>query len=146
MNESNSQIKQSLAVMKDHGLKYTKKREAMITYLIRRNRYISAREVYEYMNQEYKGISYDTIYRNLRDFEAFDLLETTELNGEQKFRFHCCQEVGHHHHFICTVCGKTKEIHMCPMDFFKEQLGGCEIEGHRFEIFGRCEECRADNL
>ncbi|EAC5411767.1 transcriptional repressor, partial [Listeria monocytogenes] len=65
----------------------------------------------------------------------------TELNGEQKFRFRCCQEVEHHHHFICTVCGKTEEIHMCPMNFFEEQLKGCSIEGHRFEILGRCADC-----
>lgn len=59
----------------------------MITYLIRRNRYISAREVYEFMNQEYQGVSYDTIYRNLHDFENLDLLETTDLNGEKSFVF-----------------------------------------------------------
>ncbi|MDU7008998.1 MAG: transcriptional repressor, partial [Enterococcus faecalis] len=53
----------------------------------------------------------------------------------------CCQEVEHHHHFICTVCGKTEEIHMCPMNFFEEQLKGCSIEGHRFEILGRCADC-----
>ncbi|MGO2787990.1 MAG: transcriptional repressor, partial [Enterococcus faecalis] len=70
-----------------------------------------------------------------------ELLEKTELNGEQKFRFRCCQEVEHHHHFICTVCGKTEEIHMCPMNFFEEQLKGCSIEGHRFEILGRCADC-----
>ena len=136
-----SQVAQSLDTMKENGLKYTQKRESMITYLIKQNRYVSAREVYEYMNQLYKGVSYDTIYRNLHDFEKLYLVELTELNGEKKFRFHCCKEIGHHHHFICTVCGKTKEIHMCPMDFFKEQLSNCEIEGHRFEIYGRCEEC-----
>jgi Fur family zinc uptake transcriptional regulator len=79
----------------------------------------------------------------LHDFAKIDLLEETDLNGEMKFRFHCCQgEVGHHHHFICTVCGKTKEIHMCPMNYFEQQLGGCKIEGHRFEILGRCENCQ----
>ena len=27
--------------------------------------------------------------------------------------------------------------------FFKEQLEGCEIHSHRFEIFGLCEKCAA---
>ena len=117
-------IEQSLETLKNNGFKYTKKREALLTYLVKRNRYVSAKEVFDYMNQEFKGVSYD-------------------LNGEMKFRFHCCQgEIGHHHHFICTVCGTTKEIHMCPMNYFEEQLGGCTIEGHRFEIFGRCENCQ----
>ncbi|KAF1295815.1 transcriptional repressor [Enterococcus sp. JM4C] len=136
-------IQQSLDCLKDNGLKYTKKREALLTYLIKRNRYVSAKEVHHYMQESFPGLSYDTIYRNLHDFSELDLLEETDLNGEMKFRFHCCQgNVGHHHHFICTVCGKTKEIHMCPMNFFEEQLSGCTIEGHRFEILGRCEECQ----
>ncbi|HFE9680378.1 TPA: Fur family transcriptional regulator [Enterococcus faecium] len=136
-------IEQSLETLKNNGFKYTKKREALLTYLVKRNRYVSAKEVFDYMNQEFKGVSYDTIYRNLHDFAEINLLEETDLNGEMKFRFHCCQgEIGHHHHFICTVCGTTKEIHMCPMNYFEEQLGGCTIEGHRFEIFGRCENCQ----
>ncbi|MGC6767818.1 Fur family transcriptional regulator [Enterococcus sp. LJL51] len=142
MAQTKSQVAEALEIMKTHGLKYTKKREAIIAYLIKRNRYISAKEVYEFMNNEYKGISYDTIYRNLHDFEDMALLETTDLNGEKKFRFHCSHDMEHHHHFICVVCGKTKEIHMCPMTFFEEQLNGCSIEGHRFEILGRCENCQ----
>lgn len=136
-----TKIEEALEIMKSHGFKYTKKREEIITYMVKKNRYVSARDVYEFMNLAYKGISYDTIYRNLHDLEALELLEVTDLNGEKKFRYRCCNKTDHHHHFICTVCGKTKEIHMCPMDFFKEQLTGCEIESHRFEIFGRCEEC-----
>ena len=127
-------IEQSLETLKNNGFKYTKKREAMLTYLVKRNRYVSAKEVFDYMNQEFKGVSYDTVYRNLHDFSELDLLEETDLNGEMKFRFHCCQgEIGHHHHFICTVCG---------MNYFQDQLNGCTIEGHRFEIFGRCENCQ----
>lgn len=135
-------LEKALATVKENGLKYTKKRETLLDFLIKNNRYVSAREVYEHLNQLYPGLSYDTVYRNLREFCELDLIEDTELNGEMKFRFHCSEGFGHHHHFICTVCGKTEEIHMCPMNFFKEQLNGCEIEGHRFELYGRCRDCQ----
>ncbi|WP_275469736.1 Fur family transcriptional regulator [Vagococcus intermedius] len=135
-------LEEALKVMKTQGFKYTKKREAMLQFLIEEDKYTSAKEVYDFMSDDYAGISYDTIYRNLHDFSKIDLLEVTELNGEKKFRFHCShQHIGHHHHFICTECGATREIRMCPMDYFKEQLSGCEIESHRFEIFGKCEKC-----
>lgn len=137
----NAKIEKSLIKMKDQGFKYTKKRESMLTYLVTSNRYLSAREIHDFMKQNYKGISFDTIYRNLQDFEELELIEVTELFGEKKFRFTCCEDIGHHHHFICMKCGKTKEIHMCPMDFFQEQLKNCTIEGHRFDIFGYCELC-----
>lgn len=137
-------IDQALTTLKDHGLKYTKKRELLLLFLIRNNRYVSAREIYESMSEKFPGLSYDTVYRNLHEFCELDLVEETELNGEMKFRYQCCHgNVGHHHHFICTVCGKTKELHLCPMDFIAEDLSGCQIENHRFEIFGRCEECQS---
>lgn len=139
----NDKLELAMQQLKESGYKYTKKREEMMQFLIRQDRYLSAKEVYEFMNRKYPGISYDTIYRNLNDFSEIDLLEETELNGEKKFRFHCCHTsgMGHHHHFICLECGATREISMCPMDFFTDQLTGCEIEGHRFEIYGKCEKC-----
>ena len=77
-------IEQSLEILKNNGFKYTKKREALLTYLVKRNRYVSAKEVFDFMNEEFKGVSYDTIYRNLHDFSELDLLEETDLNGEMK--------------------------------------------------------------
>ncbi|MGX7329202.1 Fur family transcriptional regulator [Enterococcus bulliens] len=139
-----SGIEQALELLKTYGFKYTKKREMLLTYLAKTNRYLPAREVYEALSQTYPNVSYDTIYRNLHDFSEIGIVEQTDLNGEMKFRFHCkLHGIGeHHHHFICSVCGKTKELQYCPMTIFEDQLQGCKVEGHRFEIYGRCEECQ----
>lgn len=137
-------IEQAWHILKEKGYKYTKKREALLFYLAQKNRYLPARKVYDEMSEQFPGYSYDTIYRNLHDFSDLGILEKTDLNGEMQFRFHCQHHgIGeHHHHFICSVCGKTKELDACPMDIFEKQLAGCKIEGHRFEIYGRCEECQ----
>ncbi|AQP52943.1 transcriptional repressor [Vagococcus penaei] len=133
----------AMQLMKDQGFKYTKRRVDILTFLAEEDRYVGALEVFEWMNQQYQGMSYDTVYRNLRDFSQLGILEETELNGEKKYRFHCdtCAHQHHHHHFICTECGATRELNLCPMDFFKEQLPGCIIESHRFEILGKCDKC-----
>lgn len=133
----------AMQLMKEQGFKNTKRRVDILTFLAEEDRYVGALEVFEWMNQQYQGMSYDTVYRNLRDFSQLDILEETELNGEKKYRFHCdtCAHQHHHHHFICTECGATRELDLCPMDFFKEQLPGCIIESHRFEILGKCDKC-----
>ena len=137
-----SRIEAALDTMRAQGFKYTKKREAMLTFLMEADKYTPAKDVYEFMQNQYAGISYDTIYRNLKDFSDLHLLEETEWDGEKKFRFQCGHYGhNHHHHFICTTCGATREIAMCPMDYFGEQLVGCEIEDHRFEILGKCADC-----
>ncbi|WP_369671520.1 Fur family transcriptional regulator, partial [Enterococcus faecium] len=72
-------IEQAMSILKEHGYKYTKKREAIITYLVKRNRYLPAKEIHDFMSEEYPGLSYDTIYRNLHDFSEIGILEETEL-------------------------------------------------------------------
>ena len=82
---------------------------------------------------ENPGMSYDTIYRNLTTFMELGILEETELTGERHFRMQCEPGV-HHHHFICTACGKTKKIPDCPMELIAVNLPGYQIENHKFEI------------
>ena len=141
-DHSHNHVEEALEILKEAGYKHTNKRQRLVEILNDANRYLSAKQVQELIAPEFPQLSYDTIYRNLYTFVQLNILEETELNGEKLFRFRC-QNHGHHHHFICEKCGSTREIDMCPMDFFKDQLEGCEIHSHRFEIFGLCEKCAA---
>lgn len=136
-------VETALYRLKENGYKYTGKREQMVRLFAGEKRYLSAREVMEKMQVQYKQLSIDTIYRNLSLFRDLGILEETELNGEKLFRFQCSGE-GHHHHMICTACGKTKKIDLCPMNGVLGTPEGFMITGHKFEIYGYCLECHPD--
>lgn len=134
-------VEQALHILKDKGYKYTGKREEMIRVFAREKRYLSAREIQQHMEEDYPSLSFDTIYRNLTLFTDLGILETTELNGERKYRFQCSKDGHHHHHMICLSCGKTKNIPTCPYEDLLEEIPEFTITGHKFEIYGYCNEC-----
>ena len=64
------------------------------------------------------------------------------LDGQQLFRL--CGDDGHHHHLVCTNCGKTVEIESPSESWLKgiSDKYGFTIERHTLEVFGLCEDCR----
>ncbi|TRM13077.1 transcriptional repressor [Lentibacillus cibarius] len=135
-------LNEAVQQLKSHGYKTTAKRKDMLAFFAEADGYRTAKDLISYMEPTYAGISYDTVYRNLHLFREIGVLETTELNGEKHFRFSCSHQ--HHHHFICKDCGKTKALEICPMDEITQSLGGYEIEGHKFEIYGLCPVCQEE--
>ncbi len=130
-------------ILQEKQFKRTKNREIMLNFFADGDRYLTAGDVRVFMEIDNPGVSFDTIYRNLATFTELGILEETELTGERHFRMHCDPGV-HHHHFICTVCGKTRSIAACPMDLIKVNLPNYQVDGHKFEVYGKCPNCIAN--
>ncbi|MCE5038164.1 Fur family transcriptional regulator [Staphylococcus auricularis] len=132
----------AIQILKEHGHKYTNKRRDMIDIFVSEDKYINAKYIQLKMDKNYPGISFDTIYRNLHLFKDLGIIESTELDGEMKFRIACSEH--HHHHFICEVCGDTKVIEFCPIDEIQSNLPNVSIHTHKLEVYGVCEKCQKE--
>lgn len=133
-------VEEAIQILKSEGHKYTNKRRDIISLFVNEDKYITAKYIQEALKDDYKGLSFDTIYRNLYLFKSLNIIESTEIDGEMKFKISCQDH--HHHHFICESCGNTKVIDFCPMDVIKQQLGNVEITSHKLEVYGKCENCK----
>lgn len=135
-------IDSALQILSRNNYKLTKQRKELLKYLYQfQNEYINVSQVDEFMHQLYPKMSHNTIYRNIRDFDRLGIVEMQTRQGVLQVKYQCDFDHFHHHHFICTNCGKVRELDECPMEQFERQLPGYRITGHRFEIYGICDEC-----
>lgn len=140
----NELIMQAREALKNNGSRWTKQRQQMIEILAEHpDRYLDFTAVDQRLRKTNPGLSYGTIYRNLKEFEKLEIVETRQEGEKMQAKIRC--DSHHHHHFICDVCGRVQEIKMPPIDydFFAKQLPGAKINDHVFELHGICAECRA---
>lgn len=128
-----------LEVMSGQGLRITDQRKTLAKLFGGNPGYLSAKDVYEHMGRKYSGLSFDTVYRNLRVMEELGVLEQIVFEDGIKFKG-SCNEHHHHHHMICLQCQKTYPISFCPMNM-TDTPDQFRVVKHKFEVFGYCREC-----
>ena len=133
-------LKQAINILKSKGYKHTDKRKDILDVFTKVKGYLTARDVLQKLKQDYAGLSFDTIYRNLSLFVQLGILEETEFNGEKHYQLKC--EDNHCHHLICVSCGLTKDVDVNPFEDQLEKNNDFQITGHKFEIYGYCPACK----
>jgi Fe2+ or Zn2+ uptake regulation protein len=96
----------------------------------------------EAMCHELPGVGRATVYRNIKLMVDMGLvcrvlLEDGSLHYQVSHR-------SHHHHLICTKCGRSQDLLGCDIDDVlreKATAAGFGMEGHWLDIYGRCREC-----
>ncbi len=130
-------------MMSRQGMRITDQRKTLATLFARAKGYMTPKDVYEQMLHTYSGLSFDTVYRNLRIMHEMGVLEQFVFEDGIKFRLHC-QENDHHHHVICLSCEQTYPVVFCPMEQIPGLPEGFRPVKHKFEVFGYCKKCREE--
>ncbi len=110
-------IEQATRVLKDNHFKITKQRTAMIEFLVgtATNRFVDVTSIDEFMRKTFPKMSHNTIYRNISEFADLGIVERQVQGDRASVKFQCDFQQEHHHHFICSNCGKVIELKDCPL-------------------------------
>jgi Fe2+ or Zn2+ uptake regulation protein len=90
-------------------------------------------------------------YRHLVDLQQAGIVRRVAANDEFS-RFELAEDITeHHHHLLCTRCGKIVDVTTPPafeqaMSRYLEGLAssnGFLIDDHRLDVLGACATCRA---
>ena len=123
------------------GAKITHQRIEVFREVARTREHPDAVTVYERVRKRLPTISLDTVYRTLWTLMDMGLISTLGVHHE-RVRFDGNTDT--HHHFICTRCGKARDIHSDDLNNLRtpesvKRLGS--IETTHVEFRGLCSEC-----
>jgi Fe2+ or Zn2+ uptake regulation protein len=126
------------------GYRLTEPRRAVAELIAGRRGHFTAADLVAEAKARRLGIGRATIFRALELFTELELVERLDLpNGEHAY-VECAR--AHHHHVVCSSCGRTTEVEDCGMQAVAEEIArrsGYRIDTHRLELFGLCPKCAA---
>ncbi|MGD9347549.1 MAG: transcriptional repressor [Candidatus Aminicenantes bacterium] len=137
-----------------HFRRWTGPREAILQLLSRTTKHMSAKEIYASLHKLYPGIGLTTVYRTLDLLFQMGLIQKLSFgDGHNRYEFISDEKTKHHHHLICTSCGKIFNY----SEFVDEELAlvkkteerlekkyNFQIEDHNIEFMGICEVCQKE--
>lgn len=129
--------------MQDTGLKKTPARMAILDVFHKTTKPLDAETIVELLEKADAKTDRVTVYRTLNTLTEFNVLKKVEF-GEGKFRYELAS-LPHHHHLICTNCGKVEDIAECGMEEVEAKLQkrtSFVIKQHNAEFFGLCADCQ----
>ena len=136
-------INPRLQRLRDAGFKITNARATVIQVMEDAGGHLTSAQVIEEVARRDPAVGRASVFRTLELLSRLSLIRPTFVDGSGAPVF-VLLPGGHHHHIVCTGCGKVIEFHDCGLDLLTAELereSGVRISGHLLEFYGTCETC-----
>jgi len=139
--------------LREYGYRLTMPREAILDVLSKSSKHLSAEDIYLEVHENYPVIGLTTIYRTLGLLVEMGLVSKLDF-GDGIARYELAigpKGVRHHHHLICTGCGRVidytdfidqEEELLLKTERELSKKYNFEIKNHHLQFYGLCDECR----
>lgn len=130
--------------LNDLGFRPTTPRRIIVDYILAQTGRFSAQDIYDQLRQIHAHIGRATVFRTISLLERIGALEALHLEDGRHGYIVC--GLGHHHHLVCTHCGKSIQFEDLDLERHIQQLSERNAfapNSHRLEIFGLCPDCQA---
>ncbi len=141
-----STVKSITAILRQNGYKLTPQRRAIPTVIALSKEHLSPAAIYQEAHRAYPEVGRVTIYRTLEILAKLGLICEVHIGGRQR-SFIMRRPSEHHHHRVCSGCGRVVDFTSCRLDRLEHRLAqetGFEIDSHLLEMHGRCPQCCAE--
>lgn len=137
---------QSKAELQEGNLKATSGRLELLDIFRHTQKPISVNGLFTILKKT--GVDKVTLYRNVESLVKIGIVRQVRLKDRQAY--YEMANHGHHHHVVCTVCGKIKDMSGCGINIVNKRFlkisGFSKITEHSLEFFGVCSSCAKSNV
>ncbi len=137
---------------RDRGLRFTLPRQVILETLFKTRKHLSAEDIYFRIHPLYPHIGLSTVYRTLELLNRIGLVSKFDFgDGRARYEFVRPGENSHHHHLICSKCGRIidysdfveKETHLIKeIENTLSKKYNFVINSHQIHFYGLCEDCK----
>ena len=124
-------------ILTDAGLKCTTQRIEVMEILSRADMPMTAENIFE----RAEGISLSTVYRIAEKLAQKGIVTKNTIRDSDKYYYELADNK-HRHYAICLGCGDMKYVDLCPVHDLK--IDNFTVTGHKLEIYGYCNKCKAN--
>jgi Fur family ferric uptake transcriptional regulator len=141
--------------LRQHSCRITVPRQTILDVLSKKEKHLSAEDVFLEVHKRYPDIGLTTVYRTLNLLTQIGLVLKFDF-GDGKARYKLSsspKKEGRHHHLVCTKCKRVIDY----KDFIDEEEKlfkktkkvlakkyNFKITDHFVRFYGLCEECRSE--
>jgi Fur family ferric uptake transcriptional regulator len=126
------------------GYRLTEPRRSLAVLIADQDGHFTAADLVASARARRLGVGRATVFRTLEVLEGLGAVERLDLPSGEHAYVEC--EAAHHHHVVCSRCGRTTEIADAGLRSVVREVArqtGYRVDEHRLELFGLCPACLA---
>jgi Fur family ferric uptake transcriptional regulator len=117
----------------------TRQKRAIEAVLESQKNPLTAPEIQRLALKEAPTLGLATVYRSLKALAKDGRVVSVEIPGQMP-RYERADK-GHHHHFLCRLCGGVFELERCLAGIKTMAPPRFRVEDHEIILYGTCEAC-----
>ena len=126
------------------GYRMTEPRRSLAALIAEQDGHFTAAELVAAAKKSRPAVGRATVFRTLELLEGIGAVERLDLPTGEHAYVGC--EPTHHHHVVCSRCGRATEIDDSGLRSVVQDVArqtGFRVDDHRLELFGICPDCQA---
>ena len=129
-----------MPILGNRGIRITLPRKAIADLLEQKHGGFTI----EALCDELPLVSRATVYRTIKLLlEAGVVCKLTTMDGANVYSV---SRAGHHHHYVCVICGVVEEFRAAAVERLIRSIGADlpgQVIDHRIELYVACNDCPA---